>query len=81
MTAVVVLCAILVANYLFTRWDSKCMEEAKRLMDVTSKSFWEIAACLGYSSQSYFQKAFKKTWNMTPGEYRAGHSGKSTASP
>ena len=46
------------------------MEEAKRLIDVTKKSFAEIAQYLGYSSQSYFQKTFKKVWNMTPGEYR-----------
>lgn len=47
------------------------MEEAKRLIDVTKKTFSEIAEYLGYSSQSYFQKTFKKVWNMTPGEYRS----------
>lgn len=48
------------------------LEEAKRLMDVTSKSIAEIAEYLGYSSQSYFQKVFKKHISMTPGEYRTG---------
>lgn len=47
------------------------MEEAKRLMDTTAKSIAEISEYLGYSSQSYFQKAFKKSIGMTPGEYRA----------
>lgn len=46
------------------------MEEAKRLINVTKKSLAEIAEYLGYSSQSHFQKTFKKVWNMTPGEYR-----------
>ena len=46
------------------------MEEAKRLMDITTKSIAEIAEYLGYSSQSYFQKVFKKTFHLTPGEYR-----------
>lgn len=45
------------------------MEEAKRLMRVTRKSISEIAECLGYSSQSYFQKVFKKCVGVTPGEY------------
>ena len=46
------------------------MEEAKRLMDITPKSISEIADYLGYSSQSHFQRVFKKTLGMTPGEYR-----------
>ena len=48
------------------------LEEAKRLMDVTSKSIAEIAEYLGYSSQSYFQKVFRKYIGMTPGKYRTG---------
>ncbi|MBQ3488002.1 MAG: helix-turn-helix domain-containing protein, partial [Clostridia bacterium] len=46
------------------------MEEARRLLDITSKSIAQIAAQLGYSTQSYFQKVFKKHWGITPGEYR-----------
>lgn len=46
------------------------MEEAKRLMDITPKSILEIADYLGYSSQSHFQRVFKKMLGMTPGEYR-----------
>lgn len=33
MTAVFVFAALLGANYLFTRWDGKCLEEARRLED------------------------------------------------
>ena len=47
------------------------MEEAKRLMDITSKSIAEIAAYFGYSSQSYFQRVFKAYTGMTPGIYRS----------
>ena len=45
-------------------------EEAKRLMDITPKSIAEIAAYLGFSSQSYFQKVFKQHYGITPGAYR-----------
>lgn len=47
------------------------MEEAKRLLEITSKSTAEIAEYLGYSTQSYFQRVFKKHTGMTPGEYRS----------
>ena len=47
------------------------VEEAKRLMDITPKTIAEIAAYLGYSSQSHFQRVFKKHTGMTPGEYRS----------
>jgi AraC-like DNA-binding protein len=46
------------------------MEEAKRLMDLTPKTIAEIAAYLGYSSQSQFQRVFNKYAGITPGEYR-----------
>ena len=46
------------------------MAEARRLMDITAKSAAEIAEYLGYSTQSYFQRVFKKQFGMTPGEYR-----------
>lgn len=47
------------------------MEEGKRLMDITQKSIAEISEYLGYSSQSYFQKVFKKRFHMTPMVYRS----------
>ena len=46
------------------------VDEAKRLMDITGKSIAEIAEYLGYSSQSHFQRVFKKASGTTPGEYR-----------
>ena len=48
------------------------MDEAKRLLAVTKKSVVEIAEYLGYSSQSYFVKVFKKIHGVTPGEFRKG---------
>lgn len=48
------------------------MDEAKRLLTVTKKSATEIAGYLGYSSQSYFVKVFKKTCGVTPGEFQKG---------
>ena len=46
------------------------MEEAKRLMDISKKSIADISEYLGFSSQSYFQKVFKKVYGLTPMEYR-----------
>ena len=46
------------------------MNEARRLLEITKKTSAEIAGILGYSSQSYFQNAFKKFTGRTPGEYR-----------
>lgn len=46
------------------------MDEAKRLLDRTKKTAAEIGAYLGYSSQSHFQRVFKKYTGSTPGEYR-----------
>ena len=46
------------------------MEEARRLMDITAKSIAEIAAYLGYSSQSHFHRVFKAHAGMTPAQYR-----------
>ena len=48
------------------------MEEARRLLDISQKSIAEISEYLGFSSQSYFQKVFKKSFRMTPTEYRLG---------
>ena len=40
------------------------------LMDITRKSIAEIAAYLVFTSQSYFQKVFKKLYGITLGESR-----------
>lgn len=44
--------------------------EAKRLLGSTNKKLEEIAAYLGFSSQSHFQNTFKKYAGLTPIEYR-----------
>ncbi len=46
------------------------IDEAKRLLAVTDKSLISISEHLGFSSQSYFQKVFKKHEGITPLEYR-----------
>ena len=46
------------------------IEESKRLMNITPKPIAEIAEYLGYSSQSHFQRVFKKATGITPGDYR-----------
>ena len=46
------------------------MDEASRLLNTTAKTVAQMGSYLGYSSQSHFQRVFKKTMGMTPGEYR-----------
>lgn len=50
--------------------NKKRCSEAQELLLLTSYSIWEIASQVGYSSQSYFQKQFKKITGSTPREYR-----------
>ena len=50
------------------------IEEAKRLLMYTRLSLGEISHYLCYSSQSYFQKVFKKATGVTPGRYRDSHA-------
>lgn len=47
-------------------------EAAKELRD-TYKRVTEIAADLGFDSDSYFTRAFKKALGMTPTQYRQLH--------
>ncbi len=50
---------------------SRCkLEEAKSLLMYTNMSLTEISNYLCYSSQSYFQNAFKKKFQLTPLQYR-----------
>lgn len=46
------------------------LEEGRRLLQYTNKSVSVISNYLCYSSQSHFQKAFKKQFGMTPMQYR-----------
>lgn len=46
------------------------VEEAKRLLSVTSKSIKEITFEIGYNSQTYFCKVFKKSVGVSASEYK-----------
>lgn len=48
----------------------KKIDRAKFILSTTDYSFAEISAYLAFSSQSHFQRAFKKYVNMTPNEFR-----------
>ncbi|MFT4106660.1 MAG: response regulator [Lacrimispora sp.] len=51
----------------------KRVEEAKKLLS-TDKSIKEITFEVGFNSQNYFSKIFKKYENCTPTEYRANRN-------
>ena len=46
------------------------IREAKRLLRTSDRSLMEIADLLGFSSQSYFHRVFKRMEGVTPTEYR-----------
>ena len=46
------------------------VSEAKRLMDETNLMVYEIAAMVGFDTQNYFSKTFRKYVGMSPSEYR-----------
>lgn len=46
------------------------IERAKYLISTTDYSMAEISALLGFSSQSHFQRIFKKTTGITPREFK-----------
>jgi two-component system response regulator YesN len=46
------------------------MEHAKKLLVSTEYSIFEISEMIGYVDYSYFSKAFKKTYGVTPSNYR-----------
>lgn len=49
------------------------VDEAKRLLRYSNKSFLAISTYLGFSSQSHFTKVFKEKTETTPSEYRQMH--------
>ena len=53
-------------NYLIV----KRIEESRLLLESTDHSVSQIASFLGFSSQSYFAQAFKKSEGLSPLEYR-----------
>ena len=44
--------------------------EAARLTAMTDMTFYEIAAAVGFSDQSYFSKVFAAKYGIPPGKYR-----------
>ena len=50
------------------------IDEAKRLLRYSEKSFTSVSIFLGFSSQSHFTKVFKKYTDSTPFEYRQLHN-------
>lgn len=53
--------------------DSVRLEQARLLLGETSKSLDAIAASLGYSDTSNFNRAFRRWMNMTPAAFRRQH--------
>ncbi|MED2244224.1 helix-turn-helix domain-containing protein, partial [Bacillus thuringiensis] len=46
------------------------VEEAKKLLTLTTYSLSDICAWLNFNDQSYFIRVFKKITSMTPRQYR-----------
>ena len=46
------------------------VEEAKKLLTLTTYPLSDICAWLNFNDQSYFTRVFKKSTNMTPRQYR-----------
>lgn len=46
------------------------LEEAKTLLIYSEKSLADISFDLCFSSQSYFQRLFKKEYGITPAHFR-----------
>ena len=51
----------------------KKLAYAKQLLRTTSMTTLQISEKLGYTSLSAFNHLFKKTFSMTPSEYRKKH--------
>lgn len=45
------------------------MEHARKLLKQGQLRVYEVAACVGYSNQYYFNMLFKRTFGVTPGQY------------
>lgn len=49
------------------------MKEACKLLETTDLKAYEIGKKIGYNDSQYFSNTFKKTFGMTPAEYRKKH--------
>ncbi|MBE9032114.1 helix-turn-helix domain-containing protein [filamentous cyanobacterium LEGE 11480] len=49
------------------------MHLASRLLKSTEKNISEIATAVGYENLAAFNWAFKRHWDLPPGEWRASH--------
>ena len=52
------------------------MEYAKRLLETTDYSISQIAIFCGYADYGYFNKQFKRMFDVPPATYRNNHKGK-----
>lgn len=50
------------------------VEEAKKLLTLTTYPLSDICAWLNFNDQSYFTRVFKKSTYMTPRQYREKHT-------
>lgn len=55
--------------------ETKRMKKAIELLNTTNMSINEISAALGYENQSTFFKAFKRSFQISPGNYRRNQKG------
>lgn len=46
------------------------LEHAKKLLKTTNQSIEEIVSSVGYNNKSHFYKLFKKTYGLTPNQFR-----------
>jgi transcriptional regulator GlxA family with amidase domain len=46
------------------------VQQARRLLAISSKSVAEVAAATGFYDQSHFTKRFRSATGMTPRQYR-----------
>lgn len=58
---------------LFSYITSVRMENAKKLLMKGDKFVLEVAEAVGYNSESYFNKVFKKYFNHTPSHYQGAN--------
>lgn len=49
------------------------LERARELLETTHLRVKEIGAAVGFGDQSFFNRAFKERFGLTPGEYHDKH--------